>query len=110
MKRYKGRYINDKMFRTCPDKTIEIPQENGLTELRREIDAICILPRRAQDTQRTRQKRRKQIIRKILSVLGTLGIFLGAAAAVIYMAPAFGTILFAVIAWCGFAVAMTGAE
>ena len=108
--RLKGRYIDEeKITRTCPDRVVEIPwenaQENGMTQLHREIDAICMLPRRS--SLQAREERKKQIIRKVVSVLGTLAIFLGAAAAVIFMAPALGTILFAVVAWCGFAGMMT---
>lgn len=114
MKRYKGRYINEaKILRTCPDRAIEIPvenvQESGMKLLRPEIDAICMLPRQISVIQ-AREERRRKIIRKVVSVLGTLAIFLGAAAAVICMAPALGTILFAVIAWCGFAGMMVENE
>ena len=107
--RLKGRYIDEKKItRTCPEGIAEIQQGNGMTELRREIDAICMLPRRS--SLQAREERKKQIIRKVASVLGTLAIFLGAAAAVIYMAPALGTILFAVVAWCGFAGMMVENE
>lgn len=105
--RLKGRYVDEKKItRTCPEGIVEIRQDNGMTELRREIDAVCMLPRKSSVLQ-AREERKKQIIRKVVSALGTLAIFLGAAAAVIYMAPALGTILFAVVAWCGFAGMMT---
>lgn len=104
MKQYKGRYINEaKMFRTCPDRAIEIPtenvQESGMTELRREIDAWCFPA--------VMEKPKRSVLQKAAPVVGTAAIFMGAAAAVIYLAPALGTILFAMIAWLMFAAAMT---
>lgn len=103
MKRYKGRYINDKMLRTCPDRVIEIPvenvQESGMIELRREIDAWCFPA--------VMEKPKRTVLQKAAPAIGTAALFAGAAAAVVYLAPALGTILFALIAWLMFAAAMT---
>lgn len=105
--RLKGRYIDDRKFVNIAGGFAENDQGEGMTELTKEIDAICMLPRKAGTSLEAREARKRQIIRRVISVLGTLAIFLGAAAAVICMAPALGTILFAVVAWCGFAGMMT---
>ncbi len=106
--RLKGRYINERKLTNVQGGVLEIDRGEGQTQLAKEIDAICMLPRKDTSMLQAREARKRQILRKIITVMGTLGIFLGAAAAVIYMAPALGTVLFAVIAWCGFAGMMTG--
>lgn len=68
---------------------------NGVCELVKEPDVLCIMPVR-------KNKRRK-----VLAVLGTVGLFAAVAATLIFLAPALGTILFAVVAWCGFAASAT---
>lgn len=65
---------------------------NGVYELRKDIDVLAIIP----------QKKQRNT-GKILFALGTVGIFTGAAVALILLAPAFSTILMAVVAWCMFA-------
>lgn len=70
---------------------------NGMCELRKDIDVLTIIPQK---------KRRSE---KLIWTLGSIGIFGGAAAALILLAPAFSTILMAVVAWLMFAVA-SGAE
>lgn len=69
---------------------------NGVCELVKEPDVLLVV----------REKSRKKY-RRIMT-LGTVALFAGLAAALIYLAPALGTILFAVVAWCGFAASATG--
>ena len=70
---------------------------NGVCELVKEPDVLCIVRAR-------REKKRH----KAVMALGTAGLIAGLAATLIYLAPALGTILFAVVAWCGLAAAATG--
>lgn len=69
---------------------------NGVCELEKTVDVLCVM----------KEKSRKKY-RRIMTV-GTVALFAGLAAALIYLAPALGTILFAVVAWCGFAASATG--
>lgn len=104
MKRLKGRYIDEKkMMRTCPEGIVEIQQDNGITELRREIDAWCF-------PAVMEKPKKKSVLQKAVPAIGTAALFTGAAAAVIFLAPALGTILFAMIAWLMFAAAVTEKE
>lgn len=77
-------------MRNIPGVVRAIDRGNGVCELIKEPDALCF-----------KANRRKN--RRLLSALGTVGIFLAAALAVIYLAPALGTILFGVLAGCMFA-------
>ena len=72
---------------------------NGIYELVKEPDVLTIVPVRS---------RRK--FRKLLSVIGTVGTFVGAALAIIYLAPALGTILFAVLAGLMFLAMLSGED
>lgn len=76
-----------------------IDRGNGICELVKEPDVLCVMP-----------VRRRRKIRKLLSFLGTIGLFIGAAVAIICLAPALGTILFAVVAGLMFAAMMAGEE
>ena len=77
-------------MKNVPGIVRAVDRGNGICELVREPDVLIIKPVR----------RRKY--HKLLSALGTMGIFLGAAAAVICLAPALGTLLFGLIAGCMF--------
>lgn len=79
------------MVKNVKGEVRAIDMGNGIYELRKEPDVLCVIP--------GKQKR----THKALTVVGTFGIFAGAAAAVIYLAPPIGTVLFALIAWCLFA-------
>lgn len=70
---------------------------DGVCELVKEPDVLCIV-----------QERKKRRNDKIIMALFTAGVFGGVAAALVILAPALGTILFAVVAWCGFAAYATG--
>lgn len=70
---------------------------DGVCELVKEPDVLCIV-----------QERKKRRNDKIIMALFTAGVFGGVAAALVILAPALGTILFAVVAWLGFAAAATG--
>lgn len=85
-------------MKNIPGIVRAVDRGNGICELVREPDVLCIRP----------VHRRKY--RKLLSTLGTIGIFLGAALAVILLAPALGTMLFAVIAGVMFMAMMKGDE
>lgn len=76
-------------MKNIPGIVRAVDRGNGICELVREPDVLIIKP-----------VRRKY--HKLLSALGTMGIFLGAAAAVICLAPALGTLLFGLIAGCMF--------
>ena len=101
--RFKGRYINDRKPEVVPAQIIEVKHDGGKTELHPiEVEAFCF------PAIMEKSKKREMEVRKIKVVLGTVGIFGGAAAAVVLMAPALGTVLFALLAWCMFAAAATG--
>ena len=85
-------------MRNIPGTVRAIDRGDGICELRKDPDVLCII-----------QQRPKRST-KALAVLGTVGIFLGAALAIIYMAPAFGTILFALLAGLVFASIVTKEE
>lgn len=72
---------------------------NGIYELVKEPDVLTIVPVRS---------RRK--FRKLLSVIGTVGTFAGAALAIIFLAPALGTVLFALIAGVMFLAMLSGED
>ena len=76
-------------MKNVPGIVRAVDRGNGICELVREPDVLCIRP--------IRKKRSR-----LLSALGTIGIFLAAAVAVILLAPALGTILFGVLAGCMF--------
>lgn len=76
-----------------------IDRGNGVCELVKEPDVLCVMP-----------VRRRRRTKKLLSILGAVGVFVGAAAAIIYLTPALGTILFAVVAGLMFAALMTGED
>lgn len=68
---------------------------NELTAEKIEPDVLCVMP-----------KRKKRLLRKVVTMLGTAGIIGGTAAALILAAPAFGLFTFALLAWvlfCGWA-------
>lgn len=70
---------------------------DGVCELVKEPDVLCIV-----------QERKKRRHDRIIMTLFAVGVFGGLAAALVILAPALGTILFAVVAWCGFAAYATG--
>ena len=61
---------------------------NGICELTKEPDVLCIIP-----------KKHNKMLRKLIMTLGTAGIIGGVAAAIILAAPAFGVFFFALLAW-----------
>lgn len=77
-------------MKNIPGIVRAVDRGNGICELVREPDVLCIKP----------VHRRKY--RRLLSAIGTAGFFGGAALAVILLAPALGTILFGVVAGCMF--------
>ena len=86
-------------MRNIPGVVKAVDRGNGICELVKEPDVLCIMPVR---------NRRK--FHKLLSVIGTVGTFVGAALAIIYLAPALGTILFAVLAGLMFLAMLSGEE
>lgn len=86
-------------MRNIPGVVRAVDRGNGICELVKEPDVLCIMPVRS---------RRK--FRKLLSVIGTVGTFVGAALAIIYLAPALGTILFAALAGLMFLAMLSGEE
>ena len=86
-------------MRNIPGVVKAVDRGNGICELVKEPDVLCIMPVRG---------RRK--FRKLLSVLGTVGTFVGAALAIIFLAPALGTVLFALIAGVMFLSMLSGED
>ena len=84
-------------MKNIPGTIRAIDLGNGICELRKDPDVLCIIPER------------KQRNEKLLWTLGSIGIFGGAAVALLLLAPAFSTILMAVVAWMMFA-SMCGEE
>ena len=84
-------------IQNVPGTIRAIDRGNGICELTKEPDVLCIIP-----------KHRNKMIRKLVMTLGTAGIIGGAAAAVILAAPALGVFIFALLAWCMFAGWATG--
>ncbi len=72
-----------------------IDEGNGIYRLQKDIDVLEII--------KTKEPRNS----KLLLTLGTVGIFGGAAAAVICLAPPIGIILMSVVAWCMFSALAT---
>lgn len=70
---------------------------NGIYELVKEPDVLEIIPIRSRKNTK-------------LITVGTLAMFVGMAAALIVMAPAFGVLLMSVIAWLIFAAASSDKE
>ena len=70
---------------------------NGIYELVKEPDVLEIIP--------VRSRKNVELI-----TLGTLALFIAAAVTMIMIAPAFGTLLFALVAWTMFAALATGEE
>ena len=68
---------------------------DGIFELVKDIDVMTITP-----------ERKKNNVKLI--TIGTLALFIGMAVALIWLAPAFGTLLFALVAWTMFAALATG--
>ena len=82
-------------LRNIPGTIRAIDRGNGICELLKEPDVLCVMP-----------KRKNRLLRKVVTMLGTAGIIGGAAAALILAAPAFGLFTFALLAWvlfCGWA-------
>ena len=69
----------------------------GIYELVKEPDVLEIIP--------VRSRKNVELI-----TVGTLAMFVAAAVALIVIAPAFGVLLFAVVAWTLFAAIATGEE
>ena len=67
----------------------------GIYELVKEPDVLEIIP--------VRSRKNVELI-----TLGTLALFIAAAVTMIMIAPAFGTLLFALVAWTMFAALATG--
>lgn len=93
--RTKGRTkgTRERTVANIPGTIRAIDTGNGMCELRKDIDVLTIIPQK------------KQRSTKLIMTLGSIGIFGGAAAALILLAPAFSTILMAVVAWLMFAAA-----
>ena len=72
-----------------------IDRGDGVCELIKDIDVLTIIPERKKHSMK-------------LITLGTLAMFIAAAVALIWLAPAFGVLLFAVIAWTMFAALASG--
>ena len=68
---------------------------DGVFELVKDIDVLTITP-----------ERKKHSVKLI--TLGTLALFIAAAVTMIMIAPAFGVLLFALVAWTLFAALATG--
>lgn len=86
-------------MKNIPGTIRAIDRGNGICELVKAPDVLCFLP-----------VRKKRKFRKVLSILGTVGLFLAAALAVICLAPALGTILFGVLAGVMCAAMLSGEE
>ena len=86
-------------MRNIPGVVRAVDRGNGICELVKEPDVLCIMPVRS---------RRK--FRKLLSVIGTVGTFAGAALAIIFLAPALGTVLFALLAGVMLLAMLTGED
>lgn len=75
-----------------------IDEGNGICRLQKEIDVLEIIPIK------------KPRSAKAILTLGTVGIFGGASAAMICLAPPIGILLMSVVAWCLFAALATNEE
>lgn len=77
--RYKGRYINDRKFQNVAadkDKIVECYRGNGIIELRKEIDAICMEPyREPVDKKHNIKIYISLVIAIILAVGSVIGLF-----------------------------------
>lgn len=69
---------------------------NGIYELVKEPDVLTIIPHK-----------KKRNTTGIILAFVALALTIGAVATIIYLAPPIGTLMFAVIAWCGIAAATT---
>lgn len=76
-----------------PGEIRAIDMGNGIYELRKEPDVLCITPMR---------KRKRN---KVLFMVGTLALFIGTGVALVCIAPPVAVITMALVAWCGFASA-----
>lgn len=85
------------MITNIPGAIRTVECGNGIYELVKEPDVLCVIP-----------VRKRSWIRKALPWLGLAGIIGGAAVAVIVMAPAFGTLLFATVSGLMFAAMLAG--
>lgn len=74
-----------------------IDRGDGVCELIKDIDVLTIIPERKKHSMK-------------LITLGTLALFIAAAVTMIMIAPAFGVLLFALVAWTLFAALATGEE
>ena len=74
-----------------------IDRGDGVCELIKDIDVLTIIPERKKHSMK-------------LITLGTLALFIAAAVTMIMIAPAFGTLLFALVAWTMFAALATGED
>ena len=74
-----------------------IDRGDGVCELIKDIDVLTIIPERKKHSMK-------------LITLGTLALFIAAAVMMIMIAPAFGVLLFALVAWTMFAALATGEE
>lgn len=74
-----------------------IDRGDGVCELIKDIDVLTIIPERKKHSMK-------------LVTLGTLALFIAAAVTMICLAPAFGVLLFALVAWTMFAALATGEE
>lgn len=70
---------------------------NGIYELVKEPDVLEIIPIRSRKNTK-------------LITVGTLAMFIAAAVTMILIAPAFGVLLFAIVAWTMFAALATGGD
>lgn len=86
-------------MRNIPGVVRAIDRGNGICELVKAPDVLCVMPVRS-----------KKKLRRLLSIAGTVGIFAAAALAVIFLAPALGTILFGIVSGLLFASIVCGEE
>lgn len=75
-----------------------IDEGNGICRLQKDIDVLEII------------KTKEPHNNRLLLTLGTVGIFGGAAAAVIFLAPPIGILLMSVVAWLMFSAAATNEQ
>lgn len=83
----KGRTVKN-----IPGEIRAVDIGNGICEIRKDPDVLCIIPHK-----------KKRDTSGILFAVISVALMVGAIAAIIYLAPPIGTLLFALVAWCGFA-------
>ena len=79
------------VVKNIPGTIRAVDTGKGFYEFQKEPDVLCIRP-----------KRKNRIKQGAILTAGAVGIVGGAVLAILYLAPAFGTILFALLAVCLF--------